>query len=185
MTRTLRSNLVALILVVGLLVGFGAPHSTGAAYAPQSASRQEIAGIYFTSQGKPSQPLIDRLSGANSTIYVMIYSFTLAEVADALIEAQAGGVEVRVVIEKKNAYGKGSQYEWLRDAGVDVRLSGNSSLMHHKVAVIDGSTVITGSFNWSSNADAKNDENMVVLVNPPAAQAFSGEFWRVWDLSSP
>lgn len=53
-----------------------------------------------------------------------------------------------MVIEEENAYSKGSEYRRLLDAGVDVRADGNPSLMHHKVMIIDGEVVVTGSYNW-------------------------------------
>ncbi len=38
--------------------------------------------------------------------------------------------------------------------------------MHHKVIIIDDRTVITGSFNFSRNANRKNDENTLIIENP-------------------
>jgi len=41
----------------------------------------------------------------------MIYSFTLDELAEALIAAKERGVDVKVVIERENARSRGSEYE--------------------------------------------------------------------------
>ena len=49
---------------------------------------------------------------------------------------------------------------------LDVRLDGNRYLMHHKVFVIDETTVIMGSFNFTENAEHDNDENMLVIDDP-------------------
>ena len=51
--------------------------------------------------------------------------------------------------------------------------------MHHKVFVLDGTTVIFGSFNFSANADRDNDENCLIVDDPGLAGAFAGEFERV------
>ena len=53
--------------------------------------------------------------------------------------------------------------------------------MHHKVFIIDNSTVITGSFNPSKNGDERNDENMLVIKDREIAALFLDEFERVID----
>ena len=52
--------------------------------------------------------------------------------------------------------------------------------MHHKVAIIDGYIVVTGSMNWSFSGDRRNDENMVVIEGYDVAKLFKAEFDRVW-----
>jgi phosphatidylserine/phosphatidylglycerophosphate/cardiolipin synthase-like enzyme len=52
--------------------------------------------------------------------------------------------------------------------------------LHHKLAVIDGRRVITGSFNWSPSAAHQNDETLLVIDSPLLANQFSGEMNRLW-----
>ena len=66
----------------------------------------------------------------------------------------------------------GSTAAWkLREAGLDVRLDGNPANMHHKVFIIDGHIVITGSYNFSRSAEERNDENTLIIHDPAIAQA--------------
>jgi phosphatidylserine/phosphatidylglycerophosphate/cardiolipin synthase-like enzyme len=97
-----------------------------------------------------------------------------------LVRTRDRGVEVRVVIEGDQAGGRGSEYENLFRAGVDVRLDGNPYLMHHKFMVVDGKIVVTGSYNWSYSAEEKNDENLIVVSGPDIARLYEAEFSRVW-----
>jgi len=53
--------------------------------------------------------------------------------------------------------------------------------LHHKFAVIDNKTVITGSFNWSPSAAHTNDETLLVIHSPQLAQHFTREMDRLWD----
>ena len=53
--------------------------------------------------------------------------------------------------------------------------------LHHKFAVIDNKTVITGSFNWSSSAAQTNDETLLVIHSPQLAKHFTREIDRLWD----
>jgi phosphatidylserine/phosphatidylglycerophosphate/cardiolipin synthase-like enzyme len=129
--------------------------------------------------------LISLINRANRSVYVAVYSFTRDSLATALISAKERGVEVRVVIERERAYEQGSEYPRLKSAGVDVRLDGNPNLMHHKFMVIDGYIVVTGSYNWSSAAEDRNDENIVVIFDRDVAQRFVQEFERVWQTASP
>ena len=52
--------------------------------------------------------------------------------------------------------------------------------MHHKFAVIDRKTVITGSFNWSPSAAHQNDEVLLVIESPLLAAHFTREMDRLW-----
>ena len=53
--------------------------------------------------------------------------------------------------------------------------------LHHKFAVIDHSTVIVGSQNWSKAANQTNDENLLVIHNPTVAAHFEREFQRLYQ----
>ena len=52
--------------------------------------------------------------------------------------------------------------------------------LHHKFAVIDNKTVITGSFNWSPSAAHTNDETLLVIDSPEVAAHFTREMNRLW-----
>jgi phosphatidylserine/phosphatidylglycerophosphate/cardiolipin synthase-like enzyme len=54
-------------------------------------------------------------------------------------------------------------------------------LLHHKFAIIDRRTVITGSHNWSNAANYSNDETLLVIQNNPTVAAhFDREFDRLY-----
>jgi phosphatidylserine/phosphatidylglycerophosphate/cardiolipin synthase-like enzyme len=52
--------------------------------------------------------------------------------------------------------------------------------LHHKLAIVDGHTVITGSFNWSPSAAHQNDEVLLVIHSPLLAAHFTREIDRLW-----
>ena len=53
--------------------------------------------------------------------------------------------------------------------------------MHHKFAVIDNSVVITGSFNWTSQAVGHNQENVLFIENKQLAKLYTEEYNRLWE----
>jgi phosphatidylserine/phosphatidylglycerophosphate/cardiolipin synthase-like enzyme len=56
--------------------------------------------------------------------------------------------------------------------------------MHLKVTVTDGSVVSTGSYNYTSSAQKKNDENLVTITDSAVAQIYETEFNRMWSDTS-
>ncbi len=57
-------------------------------------------------------------------------------------------------------------------------------LLHHKFAVLDREKVITGSHNWSANANQNNDETILVIESPLIAEKYHQEFERIFDTAS-
>jgi len=125
------------------------------------------------------------IEDADQSIAFLAFALTSEEIAGALEMKSAAGVEVRGVLDAGQVANLGSRFEELLDAGVDVRLDGNPDRMHHKVIVIDGQIVITGSYNFSRSAETQNDENLIVLHDAAAAQAYLQEFERVFSLAAP
>ena len=142
----------------------------------------EVLGIYFSPDGGCKNQVIYWAGRANESIHVLIYSFTLDDVSDALIAAYNSGVEVQVVFEKQQI-SQYSEYPKLEQAGVAVRNDTNSGYMHNKVMIIDDVIVLTGSFNWSAHAEEQNNENLIVIKSTYIADTYEQEFQKIWTES--
>ena len=140
----------------------------------------EVLGIFFSPKGECEETIIKWINNANKSIHILIYSFTLDSIANALINAHNRGVDVKVVFEKSQI-GRGSEYQRLKKAGVPVRNDTNSHLMHNKVMIIDGKIVFTGSYNWSFNAEKYNDENLIVIKSEWIAEEYEKKFEEIWN----
>jgi len=57
--------------------------------------------------------------------------------------------------------------------------------INHKIAVIDNTTVITGSLNWSQAAAYTNDETLLVIHSPKIAAHFRREMNPMWRSAVP
>lgn len=141
------------------------------------------AEIYFSPEDGASARIVELIGNAQDDLVFLAFALTSEPIAAALEQRVAAGVEVRGVMDAGQANGAGSRYEQLRQAGVEVRLDGNPDRMHHKVIVIDGRTVITGSYNFSRSAETRNDENVVILHDANLAARFLEEFERVFALA--
>jgi phosphatidylserine/phosphatidylglycerophosphate/cardiolipin synthase-like enzyme len=65
-----------------------------------------------------------------------------------------------------------------------VRQDGNPAFLHDKVIVVDERIVITGSLNFSTNAEESNDENVIIIDNADMARLYMQEFDRIWKVGS-
>jgi len=147
----------------------------------RSAVDITLVAVSFSRTGSTSSLLQYWIDRANETVYVMVMVITQDELADALIEAYERGVEVRVIIDDDWLYASGSDYQRILNAGVDIRGDNRAGLMHHKVMIIDGYVVVTGSYNWSWLAEESNDENIIILNSSMIAQVYLEEFNRIWE----
>lgn len=147
--------------------------------------RLNVEGIavetYFSPDDRVAIRLVELLQGAQESIHFLAYSFTSDDIAQAMRDRHAAGVTVKGVMDDSQVKSNlGTEFELFVQSGLDVRLDGNKGLMHHKIIVIDRSIVITGSYNFTSSAENKNDENLVILFNPAIAELFIAEFERVF-----
>jgi len=134
---------------------------------------------HFAPEDNVRVEIIEEIEEADDTIHFMAFSFTSAEIAEAMIWRRRKGVDVRGLFEKRNAGSQYSKDEFLEDAGVAVYYDTNPNSMHHKVIVIDNDVVVTGSYNFSNNADKRNDENVLIIHSPDIARQFTVEFERL------
>lgn len=120
---------------------------------------------------------------AQQEILFMAFSFTNEEIGEAMLGRADAGVPVRGIFEKTGSDTASSYYGLMRKAGlsnVQVRLDGNSRLLHHKVIIVDRQTVVFGSFNFSASANRSNDENLLIVHDPTFADQFIKEFEARW-----
>lgn len=136
----------------------------------------------FSPQGGVEDFLVDAIGRAERTIDVAIFSLYAQRVVDALIAAKARGVAVRVVADASQA-ARSQPVLALSKSGVKLRLSsgrGGTGVMHHKYALFDGIMLMTGSYNFSANAEQFNFENDIFTAHPGEVAAYGAEFAGVW-----
>jgi phosphatidylserine/phosphatidylglycerophosphate/cardiolipin synthase-like enzyme len=141
------------------------------------------------------------LAEARRRVDLALFVFSAQSLTDGLQHLQARGVRLRVLADPGFASRPFSEVLDLLGVALpdqDCKLeAGNRPLqsplegvgiprlpagdkLHHKLAVIDNRTVITGSFNWSPSAAHQNDEVLLVIDSPLLAAHFSREMDRLW-----
>ncbi len=136
--------------------------------------------VLFAPEDDVADHLIPLIEGAQSSIRFMAFSFTHDGLGEAVLARAQAGVDVAGIFETRGSETEYSELGRLFCAGVPVRQDGNPRTFHHKVFIIDGQTVVTGSFNFSNNANRDNDENVIVIANEDIAARYLEEFARRW-----
>jgi phosphatidylserine/phosphatidylglycerophosphate/cardiolipin synthase-like enzyme len=121
---------------------------------------------------------VDQLDGAKKQVLVQAYSFTSAPIARALVDAKHRGVDVQVILDKSQRGARYSSATFLANEGVPTYIDPVHKIAHNKVMVIDGQTVITGSFNFTKSAEEGNAENLLVINNAPRLAQRYAQNWQ-------
>jgi phosphatidylserine/phosphatidylglycerophosphate/cardiolipin synthase-like enzyme len=137
--------------------------------------------VLFSSEDHAISSLIAVVNDAQVNIRFLAFSFTDYPLAKAMVDRAAAGVDVKGVYETFGSTASGAEMKTFWCAHVPVRQDGNPSFLHDKIIIIDNSIVVTGSLNYSSNADDSNEENVVILDNPEIAALYMQEFEKLWN----
>ena len=133
--------------------------------------------VCFTPAEHCAPKIIAAIDQAKNQILVQAYSFTSIPIADALIAAKEHGVDVEVLLDKSQLKGKSSVLPNLLDNHIPAKIDYLPAIAHNKIMVIDGNTIVTGSYNFTANAENKNAENLLIIHDPALAFKYANNWW--------
>ncbi|MFC2101732.1 phospholipase D-like domain-containing protein [Bacteroidota bacterium] len=138
--------------------------------------------VYFSPSDGVNSVIIDHINKSNNDIEVMTMLITRTDIGDALAARAGIGINTRVVIDNEGTSGS-VVVETLKTAlGDKFREFGEQGTLHSKSMIVDQSNsssdpfILTGSHNWSSSADQKNDENTLVIHDAGIVNLYYQEF---------
>lgn len=178
----MRSFLLALLLAWGGLIA-----DIVAAAPPPVDSTVEV---FFTPWDDAEGAIVRAVAGARQSIHVQAYLITSHSIAVALLAAAGRGVVVEILADREMAIkGTNSQLRMLVAAGIPVWLETRYAAAHNKVMVIDAvntdatkapliPAVITGSYNYTWSAQARNAENLLLIRGNPELTKRYLDNWR-------
>lgn len=143
--------------------------------------------LYFSPQANTEAQINRTLASAQETIDLNLNIHTRRAISNTMLSRFNNGVKVRGVFGQVT--GQGNEFDYLSGwADVHHLPQGEFGLLHHKLAIVDGelagenATVITGSHNWSANANFRNDENTLIIRNARIANEYFQEYGaRYWQ----
>lgn len=131
------------------------------------------ATVYFSPGGGCTDAMVGAIADAKQTVLVQAYSFTSMPIAKALAAAKTRGVDVRVILDKSQRSERYTGADFIAHAGIPVVIDEKPAIAHSKVMIIDSAVVITGSFNFTSSAETRNVENVLVLRSAELATVYT------------
>ncbi|MCI0488568.1 MAG: phospholipase D family protein [Blastocatellia bacterium] len=162
-------------LLLALL--FGLPWQDSSRAAAQQGRQKQPHLICFSPGGRCIKKIQETIDQAKISVLVQAYSFTSSPIAKALVRAHQRGVKVQVIFDGARSTEPRSQAAYLDKEGVPTFSDNNHSIAHNKIVIIDDSIVITGSLNFTSNADERNAENTLILRDENLAAIYTRN-WR-------
>jgi phosphatidylserine/phosphatidylglycerophosphate/cardiolipin synthase-like enzyme len=137
--------------------------------------RVPTVAAHFSPKGGCTEAVVAEIGAARSEVLVMAYSFSCPDIAAALIAARKRRIRVVVLLDRSNETETYSELGDLGHHGVEVWIDACHAIAHNKVIVIDRRTVITGSFNFTRQAEHSNAENLLILRN---LDALAARYWH-------
>ena len=140
---------------------------------------------YFSPGDACLDQIIEQVASARRTIDICVFTITDNRISDRLVRAHDRGIRTRVITDNDKAHDQGSDIARLRTVGIPVRVDQTEFHMHHKFAIFDGKTTMTGSYNWTRSAAERNEENLVVSTNLELTRQFAKAFEELWEQLQP
>jgi phosphatidylserine/phosphatidylglycerophosphate/cardiolipin synthase-like enzyme len=166
-----KALLVSLSVILLILV------CAPATYPAEITLNNAPTQVYFSPKGGCTDAIIKEITNAKTEILVQAYSFTSTPIAKALVDAHKRGVRVEAILDKSQRSEKYTSAAFLANSKIPTFIDARHAIAHNKIMIIDQSTVITGSFNFTKAAEEKNAENLLVIKSKDLAGVY-GENWR-------
>jgi phosphatidylserine/phosphatidylglycerophosphate/cardiolipin synthase-like enzyme len=132
---------------------------------------------YFSPKGGCEAAILKELKAARREILVQAYSFTADPLTLALVDAKKRGAHVEVILDKSNEVERYSELHVFLEHGLAPLIDAHHPIAHNKVMIIDRKTVVTGSFNFTNQAEQENAENLLIIKgHPELVQSYRQNF---------
>jgi phosphatidylserine/phosphatidylglycerophosphate/cardiolipin synthase-like enzyme len=155
-------SVVSCLLLSGLLTSAATKSP-----ASQPAAASSDISVYFSPNGGCTEAIVREISRARREIKVQAYSFTSPAIAQALGKAAERGVRVTALLDKSQRTEKYTGATYLANHQIPVFIDAKHAIAHNKIIIIDGQTILTGSFNFTQSAEERNAENLLIIRDHP------------------
>lgn len=143
--------------------------------------------LYFSPSDQTTSQINKVIQSVDYSFEFGLLSFTRDDLAQTIIDKNSEfGINIRGIIEDENS--TGSEFANLQSNGVNMKShAGVPHSLHHKYAIADANNpasepiLITGSHNWSNNAENNSDENTLIIYDETVANIYLQEFEKRWS----
>ena len=131
--------------------------------------------VCFTPQQECRSKLINLINSTDKELKIAVFTLTNLEVSNAIISAKNRGVDVRIILDNKMSLGRGSKLEELKSSKIQIKTDKSHNYMHHKYIISDGKKLLSGSYNFSNNAE-RNWENFTISNDQELIKIYDSNF---------
>ena len=122
-----------------------------------------VHASHFSPKGGCQDAVVREIQKARREILVQAYSFTSEPICKALIEAKKRGVQVEILLDHSNEKEQHTDLHLFVEKGLAPLVDAQHAIAHNKVMIIDRWTLLTGSFNFTNQAEHENAENLLII----------------------
>ena len=144
---------------------------------PVTLDNGEISVYFSPKDNVYENGILPVLKTAKSEIFISAFFLTHKPLVDELILAKKRGVNVLVLMDSTGAFQFKNIIFELRNNGIPVIVENWGGKNHEKTIMIDSSTLISGSSNFSKSGFEYNDENVLIIKNNAITS-----FWKDYYL---
>lgn len=145
----------------------------------ENSTQQTNIKVFFTPGLDCENNIIERINKSNK-IDIAVYSITNPNITKAIVAAYNRGTDIRIITDRVQAKGKKSLIETIKKAGIPVLTNKKHKIEHNKFAVFDDKHIVSGSYNWTTNASMYNSENCIFFNQPN--KEYSHRFEQLWNI---
>ena len=142
-------------------------------------------GAIFSRTASVAEFIEQSVRHSTRSLDAALYRLNNLRLVEALAKQGESGARIRLILDR----GKYESDPVTRGVLAKYRLpfrllhgrEGDGSKMHHKFAILDARIVLTGSYNWTTESEQENYENVIVLREPIQVQQYREEFEALWS----
>jgi len=140
--------------------------------------------LYFSPTDGVNNHILSTINSANSQLFFGVYTFTETNDANAIVTRHNSGVYCAGIMDQySESYTPITTLSTALGNNFKEYVQSNS-IYHNKFVIVDpcntasDPTVLTGSHNWTSSADTKNDENTLIIHDATTANIYYQSFYQ-------
>lgn len=149
-----------------------------------------VVNSYFSPSDGVTAKIVEVINSANTDLEITTMLITRDDIRDAILNKfNAGLTNINGVFDSQNP--TGNDFPALQSAIGNTKITKftGSGIMHHKFVLADNYNaasdpqVLTGSHNWSTSAENRNDENTIIVHDKIITDQYYQAFTNLFKLS--
>jgi len=136
---------------------------------------------HFSPGNSCRNTIIQKIKSAKDSVKICVFTISDDQISQEIIACHKRGISVKIITDNDKCFDLGSDIEFIEKKGVPVKIDSSPNHMHHKFCIIDKTTLITGSYNWTRSAAERNQENILVTTEKEVTKSYVREFEKLWD----